>query len=83
MMGNRTRVHIECPYIIKKFPEDVTTKDEELGTDHRRGVIVTSGGPRTIDHDAGPLSRYWSARISNQLGVNPHIKRSDVPRLSR
>ena len=82
-MGNRTRVHIECPYIIRKLPVDVTTEDEELGIDHRRGVVVASGGPRTIDQDAGPLSRYWSARNLNQLGVNPHIKRSDVPRLNR
>ena len=82
-MDNHTRVQIECPYIIKNLPAEVTTEDEELGTDHRRGVVVTPGGSRTIDHDAGPLSRYWSARNSNQLGVNPHIKRSDVPRLSR
>jgi hypothetical protein len=66
-MGNRTRVQVECPYIIKKLPVGVTTEDEELGTDHRPGVVITSGGPRTIDNDAGPLLRCWSATNSNQL----------------
>jgi hypothetical protein len=66
-MGNRTRVQIECPHIIQKLLSGPTTEDEEPGTDHRHGMVVTTDGPGTIDHDAGPLSRYWSARYSNQL----------------
>jgi len=65
-MGNRTRVQIECPNIIKKLPMDATTEYEELGTNQRHGVAITSGGPRSIDRNAGPLSRYWSAGNVNQ-----------------
>ena len=61
-MGIRTRVQIECPNVIKKLLVYETTEDEELGTDHRRGMAVASGGPRAIGHYAGPLSRYWCAR---------------------
>jgi hypothetical protein len=81
-MGKRTSVQVECPHIIQELPVDLTTKDEELGTDHRHGMAVTTDGPRTIGHDAGPLSRYWSARNSNQL--EPVLKsETDVPRLRR
>lgn len=66
-MGDRTRVQIECPHIIQKFPVDDTTKDEELGTDHRHGMAATTDGPMAIDHDTSPLLRYWSATNSNQL----------------
>ena len=61
--GERTIVQIECPHIIENLPTDLTTEDEELRTDHVCGMVVTAIGPRTIDHDAGPLSRYWSAKI--------------------
>jgi hypothetical protein len=66
-MGNRTRVQIECPHIIEKLPVGLTTKDKQLGTDHCHGVVVTTAGSRAIGHDAGPLSRYWSTRHSDQL----------------
>jgi hypothetical protein len=57
-MSNRTRVQIECPQIIQKLFSILTTEDEELGTDHRHGMPTTTFGTGTIDHDAGPLSRY-------------------------
>ena len=56
-MGNRTRVQVECPHIIQE-PIDPTTENEELGTDHRHGMAGMTDGPGTIDHYAGPLSRY-------------------------
>jgi hypothetical protein len=28
-------------------------------------MLVTTDGPVTVDNDAGPLSRYWSAGNSN------------------
>jgi hypothetical protein len=55
-MGKRTRVQVEPPHIIQELPVDLTTEDEELGTDHRHGMAVTTNRPGTIDHDAGPLS---------------------------
>jgi hypothetical protein len=64
-MGNRTRVQIECPHIIEKIPVDLTTKDEKLGTDHCHGMVVTTAGSGAIDHDPGPLSRYWSTSRSD------------------
>jgi hypothetical protein len=60
-----------------------STEDEELGTDQRHGMVETTAGPGTIDHDAGPLSRHWNARNSDQLERVLTYKRSDVPRLSR
>jgi hypothetical protein len=62
-MGKRTIVQIKCPHIIENIPADLTTKDEELGTDHGCGMVGTTIGPRTIDDNAGPLSRYWSAKL--------------------
>jgi hypothetical protein len=56
-MGHHTGVQIECPHIIQVLVI-LTTEDEELGTDHRHGRAVTTDGPGTIDHDAGPHSRY-------------------------
>ena len=38
------------PQVIQELPVNLTTKDEELGTDHRHGMAVTTG---TIDHDTG------------------------------
>jgi hypothetical protein len=68
-MGNRTRVQVECPHVIEDSPADPTTatKDKELGTDYCHGMVVTVAGSGTIGHDAGPLSRYWSTRHSDQL----------------
>ena len=66
-MGKCTIVQIKRPHIIEQNPADPTTEDEELGTDHDRGMLVTVIGPRTIDHNAGPLSRYWSTRSSDQV----------------
>ena len=69
VMGKRTTIQIKCPHIIK-IPVSVTvpaTEDEELGTDQRRGVVATTAGLGTIDHDAGPLSRYWNGRNYDQL----------------
>ena len=57
-MGNRTRVQIESPHIVQVIPIPMTTEDEELGTDHRHGMVETTSGPGTIDHDAGPQSRF-------------------------
>ena len=77
-MGKRTRIQIEFPDIIKKpRPQEhasgvvQATKDEELGTDKRHGMIATTAGlgTRTIGHDAGPLSRCWNRRSSDQLPV--------------
>jgi hypothetical protein len=67
-MANRTGVQIKCPHIVQILPVVPTTEDEELGTDHRRGRVKTTDGTGTIDHDAGPHSRFWSAVNSNQLG---------------
>ena len=53
-----TIVQIECPHIIHGFPANLTTKDEKLGTDHLRGKVTTTARPGTIDHNAGPLSRF-------------------------
>lgn len=56
--GQRTRVQIKCPHIIENLPADLTTADEELGTNHRHGMEVTTAGPGAIYHDAGPLLRH-------------------------
>ena len=53
----RTTVQIECPHIIDELPATKAAEDEELGTDHSCVLVVTSARPRTIDHNAGPLSR--------------------------
>ena len=66
-MDSRTRVQIECPYIIGIFPVGLTTKDKELRTDHCHGMVVTTAGSGAIGHDAGPLSRYWNTIHSDQL----------------
>jgi hypothetical protein len=73
-MDKRTSVQIECPHIIKGRPTDLTTKDEELRTDQRHGMIATTTGSRTIDHDAGPLARYWSKRSSDKLELISTLK---------
>jgi hypothetical protein len=62
-MGKRTTVQIECPHIVDSLPANPTTEDEELGTDHGDGWVVTIIRPRTIEHNAGPLSRYWNAKL--------------------
>ena len=49
-------VQIECPHIIDGLPVNLTTEDEELGTDHGCGMVETAIGPRTIDRNTGPLS---------------------------
>jgi hypothetical protein len=54
-MGNRTNVQIERPHIVEGHFADLTTKDEELGTDQRHGMVAATAGSRTVDHDAGPL----------------------------
>ena len=55
-IGKRTAVQIECPHIIDDFSANPTTEDEQLGTDHGCGCVVTIIEPRTIDNNAGPLS---------------------------
>ena len=55
-MGKHTRVQVKPPHIIQELPVDLTTEDEELGTDHRYGMTVTTNRPGTVGHDAGPLS---------------------------
>jgi hypothetical protein len=37
------------PHIIVKLPADLTAEDEELGTDHRHGMVETTAGSGT-DH---------------------------------
>ena len=56
-IGKRTTVQIESPHIIGLLA-NLTTEDEELGTNHGCGMVVTTIKSRTIDHNAGPLSRY-------------------------
>ncbi len=65
--GKRTTIQIECPDIIKKPITDPATEDEEIGTNQSHGMEITTAWPGTIDHDTGPLSRYWNARSSGQL----------------
>ena len=55
-MGERTSVQVKCPHIIQKLPVYLTTEDEELGSNHRHRMAVTTDGPGAIDRDAGPLS---------------------------
>lgn len=50
-----TIVQIKPPYIIENIFADQSTKDEELGTDHRHGMVVTTTRSGTIDYDASPL----------------------------
>jgi hypothetical protein len=61
-IGKRTTVQIECPHIIGPLGANQTTEDEELGTDHRCGMEPTTARHGIIDHNAGPLSRFWSAK---------------------
>jgi hypothetical protein len=58
--GKRTTIQTQCPDIIKTSVAGPAAEDEELGleTDQRHGMVQSSAGPRTIDHDAGPFSRY-------------------------
>ena len=62
-ISKRTTVQIEYPHIIDGLPADLTTEDEELGTDHGCGMEATTIGGTTVDHNAGPLSRYWGAKL--------------------
>jgi len=64
-IGKRTTVQIEGPHIIEPLPAslDPTTEDKELGSDHVCGIKATRAQSGTIDHNAGPLSRYWSAKL--------------------
>ena len=57
-VAKRTRIQIQCPDIIETPLGGPATEDEELGTDQRHGMVVTTGGPGTIDHDARPFPRY-------------------------
>jgi hypothetical protein len=81
--GKRTTIQIQCPDIIETRLGGPATEDEELGTDQRHGMEVTTAGPGAIDHDAGPLSRYWNTRNSDWLERALTSIRSDVPRFSR
>jgi hypothetical protein len=54
--GKRTRVQIERPHIIGGLPANLTTEDEELGTDHGCGWAVTTARSGAIDHNTGPFS---------------------------
>ena len=57
-VGQSTMIQIQCPNIIAIPPalDGHATEDEELGIDQRHGMIVTTLGLDTIDHDASPLS---------------------------
>ena len=72
-IGKRTTAQIECPYIIENIRAVPATEDDELRTDHGCGVPHTRIGPRTIDHNAGPLSGFWSAKLRS-AGVGLDIK---------
>jgi hypothetical protein len=56
-MDNHTRLQIKYPYITHG---ELTTKSEELGTDHRHGMAITTGGPGILtttwdrSRDTGP-----------------------------
>jgi hypothetical protein len=65
--GKHTTIQIHRPGIVKTPIGGVATEDEELGTDQRHGMVASSAGPRTIDHDAGPLLRFWDTRNSDRL----------------
>jgi hypothetical protein len=58
--GKRTTVQIQCPHIIGGLPANLnpTTEDEELGTDHSYGMVVTAARSVILDCNAGPLSQY-------------------------
>jgi hypothetical protein len=59
-IGKRTTVQIECPHIISiRFP----TEDVELETDHSCGMVLKLARSGAIGHNAGPLSRFWSAKL--------------------
>jgi hypothetical protein len=64
-MDSHTRLQSKCPYIT--HGDMTTANNEELGTDHRHGMAITTGEHEIFDHDAGPLSQYWSTRSSNRL----------------
>ncbi len=53
-------IQIKCPDIIKSplIDHGIATEDEEIGTNRSHGMEATTAGTGTIDHDAGPLSRY-------------------------
>ena len=81
-IGRRTTVQIECPHVIETDRAIPTTEDEELGTDHGCGMVITTIGPETIDHKVGSLAQYWSTKLLS-AGVRLDIDRFDVPRLRR
>ena len=62
-IGKRTTAQIECPHIIDGLPVNLTTKDEELGTDHGCGMVPTTTRPEHTDcwWNPGPLLRFWRA----------------------
>jgi hypothetical protein len=62
-IGKHTTVQIERPHIIDGLPANPTTEDEEPGTDHGCGWAVTNIGAGTVNHNAGPLSRCWCAKL--------------------
>ncbi len=65
--GKHTTIHIEYPDIIKIPLDGPATEDEEIGINQSHGMEGTTAGPGTVGHDAGPLSRHWKARRSDQL----------------
>jgi len=65
--SKRTTIQIQSPDIIKTRLVGHATEDEEIGTNQSDGMVATTAGPGTINHDAGPHSRYWKARSSDQL----------------
>ena len=46
--AKRARIQIQCPDLIETPLGGPATEDEELGTDQRHGMIVTTAGPGTI-----------------------------------
>jgi len=68
-LGESTIIQIQCPNIIRirRVLDGPATEDEDLGTDQRHGMVATTVGLGTVDHDASPLSRYWNGRGPDQL----------------
>ena len=66
-IGKHTVVQIKCPGIIQIPSFAITTEGEELGTDDRHRMGETTVGPKTIDHNAGPILGFWSEMSSDQL----------------
>src|SRR6266404_4106897 len=55
------QISLKCP------PPIPPPKTKRLEPNQSPGIVETTAGPGNIDHDVGPLSRYWNVRSSDQL----------------